>query len=180
MTQEIWDYGLRNPWRFSFDACTSDLYIGDVGQDQWEEVDVEPAGQGKRNYGWRQIEGNHCFNPQACNLTDPQFTKPLLDYQHKKPAELPGTQGRCSIAGGYVYRGSAIPGLRGTYLFGDYCSSEIWTVTSTSPLVTDFKAGVPSTLMIPGGLVLTSFGQDNLGEIYVTAVDGRVFRIDAL
>jgi glucose/arabinose dehydrogenase len=179
VTKEIWATGLRNPWRFSFDACTSDLYIGDVGQDQWEEIDVEPAGQGKRNYGWRPFEGNHCFNPKTCDLADPQYTKPAFEYQHKNPADVPGTQGRCSVAGGYVYRGSAIPGLRGVYLFGDYCSSEIWTLTTSAPVVSDFKAATASDLIIPGGLVLTSFGQDNLGEIYVAAVDGRVFRIDA-
>jgi glucose/arabinose dehydrogenase len=174
---EIWDFGLRNPWRFSFDLCTNDLYIGDVGQGLYEEIDIEPAGQGGKNYGWRLTEGTHDYKVE--NYSKTGITAPVFDYAHKKPAELPGTQGRCSIAGGYVYRGSAIPGLRGTYLFGDYCSSEIWTYTNSSPPVTSFKDGSASPLMIPGGLVLTSFGQDNLGEIYVTAVDGKVYRIDA-
>jgi glucose/arabinose dehydrogenase len=183
VTQEIWDYGLRNPWRFSFDACTSDLYIGDVGQDKWEEVDVEPAGQGNKNYGWRQFEGKHCFNPQTCDLTDPQFTKPVFDYDHSGGGMPAGTNGRCSIAGGYVYRGKSIPGLRGAYLFGDFCSNEIWTLTTSSPHVSNYQVDKASVLRVPsvisGQSVLTSFGQDNLGEVYVTAIDGKVFRIDA-
>jgi glucose/arabinose dehydrogenase len=178
---EIWDFGLRNPWRFSFDACTKDLYIGDVGQGLWEEIDVEPAGQGKNNYGWRLTEGNHDFNAQKYSKTGIVAAK--VEYAHKKPADVPGTNGRCSIAGGYVYRGSAIPGLRGTYLFGDYCSNEIWTMTTTAPYTSNLQDGTASTLRIPsmnaGQSVLTSFGQDNLGEIYVLAVDGNVFRVDA-
>src|SRR5262245_63142120 len=93
---EIWDYGLRNPWRFSFDPCNGDLYIGDVGQGAWEEVDVELAGTGKKNYGWRLTEGNHDFNPQGY---DKSTITPAVD-------EYPHAQG-CSISGGYVYRGSA-------------------------------------------------------------------------
>lgn len=174
---EIWDYGLRNPWRFSFDVCTKDLYIGDVGQGLHEEIDVEPAGQGQKNYGWRLMEGNADFNPG--NYSKANITGPVFTYDHSGKGNPLGTQGRCSIAGGYVYRGSAIPGLRGTYIFGDYCSSEIWTMTTSAPFVSNYNAGNASDLMIPGGLVLTSFGQDNLGEVYVAAVDGKVYRIDA-
>jgi glucose/arabinose dehydrogenase len=174
---EIWDFGLRNPWRFSFDACTQDLYIGDVGQGLHEEIDIEPASQGRKNYGWRLTEGNADFNPgnySKADIVGPQFT-----YDHSGKGNPPGTQGRCSIAGGYAYRGSAIPGLRGHYLFGDYCSSEIWTLTTSSPYVSNYNKDKASDLMIAGGLVLTSFGQDNLGEVYVTAIDGKVYRIDA-
>jgi glucose/arabinose dehydrogenase len=177
LNKEIWDYGLRNPWRFSFDPCTQALYIGDVGQGLHEEIDIEPAGQGNKNYGWRLTEGNADFNVE--NYSKTGITGPKFAYDHSGKDTPLGTQGRCSIAGGYVYRGSAIPGLRGTYLFGDYCSSEIWTLTTTAPYVSNFQVANASDLMIPGGLVLTSFGQDNLGEVYVTAVDGKVYRIDA-
>ncbi len=177
---EIWDYGLRNPWRFSFDACTADLYIGDVGQDKYEEIDIEPAGQGNKNYGWRLTEGSHDYNPE--NYSTSKVTYPNFEYAHKKAAEVPGTQGRCSVAGGYVYRGSAIPGLRGTYIFGDYCSNEIWTLTpgvgGAAP-ISDYKESAASALRVPGDLLLTSFGQDNLGEIYAIAIDGHIYRIDA-
>jgi glucose/arabinose dehydrogenase len=178
---EIWDFGLRNPWRFSFDACTNDLYIGDVGQDVHEEIDIEPAGTGKKNYGWRLTEGMADFNPE--NYSKAGVTYPVFTYDHSGDGNPAGTKGRCSIAGGYVYRGKAIPGLRGTYLFGDYCSNEIWTLTTSSPNVSNYQADKASALRVPSVIVnqsvLTSFGQDNLGEIYVTAVDGVVFRIDA-
>ena len=177
---EIWDYGLRNPWRFSFDACTADLYIGDVGQDKYEEIDIEPAGQGNKNYGWRLTEGSHDYNPQNYSTTN--VTYPKFEYAHKKANEVPGTQGRCSVAGGYVYRGTAIPGLRGTYLFGDYCSNEIWTLTpgaAGAAPTSDYKENVASSLRVPGDLLLTSFGQDNLGEIYALSVNGRIYRVDA-
>lgn len=178
---EIWDFGLRNPWRFSFDACTSDLYIGDVGQGLHEEIDIEPAGAGRRNYGWRLTEGMADFNPE--NYSKAGVTYPEFTYDHSGGGTPAGTNGRCSISGGYVYRGKSIPGLRGTYLFGDYCSNEIWTLTISSPHVSNYQAAKASDLRIPsiisGQSVLTSFGQDNLGEAYVTAIDGNVFRIDA-
>ena len=178
---EIWDFGLRNPWRFSFDACTQDLYIGDVGQGLHEEINIEPAGKGKKNYGWRLTEGNADFN--AGNYSKADIVYPQFTYNHSGDGNPAGTKGRCSIAGGYVYRGSAIPGLRGTYLFGDFCSNEIWTLTTSVPNVSNYQAGKASDLRVPSMIVnqsvLASFGQDNLGEIYVTAIDGVVFRIDA-
>lgn len=177
LNKEIWDYGLRNPWRFSFDACTADLYIGDVGQDKYEEIDIEPAGQGNKNYGWRLTEGMHDYKPE--NYSTANVTYPKFEYAHKKAAEVPGTQGRCSVAGGYVYRGSAIPGLRGTYFFGDYCSNEIWTLSPGATPTSNYAESTPSTLRVPGDLLLTSFGQDNLGEIYAIAIDGHIYRIDA-
>ena len=174
---EIWDYGLRNPWRFSFDACTADLYIGDVGQDKYEEIDIEPAGKGNVNYGWRLTEGMHDFKPE--NYSTMNVTYPKFEYAHKKAAEVPGTQGRCSVAGGYVYRGSAIPGLRGTYFFGDFCSNEIWTLSPGAIPKSDYQESAASSLRVPGDLLLASFGQDNLGEIYAIAIDGHIYRIDA-
>jgi len=181
VNKEIWDFGLRNPWRFSFDACTKDLYIGDVGQGVYEEIDIEPAGQGQKNYGWRITEGSQDFKPE--NYSKTGITAPKFEYKHSGGGTPAGTNGRCSVAGGYVYRGSAIPGLRGVYLFGDYCSNEIWTLTTSAPYVSNYQVAKASALrspsVIPGQSVLTSFGQDNLGEVYVTAIDGKVYRIDA-
>jgi glucose/arabinose dehydrogenase len=168
VTQEIWDYGLRNAWRFSFDLCTNNLYIGDVGQDKYEEIDVEPAGQGNKNYGWRVTEGLHCYppmNPDTCNKTG--ITMPVVEYPH-------GAE--CSVSGGYVYRSSAIPALRGAYFYGDYCSGKIWTITYNGGMA---SAPVLHPEITPGANVLVSFGQDNLGNVYVTALNGKVYRIDS-
>ncbi|WP_437805525.1 PQQ-dependent sugar dehydrogenase [Sorangium sp. So ce1078] len=169
---EIWDYGLRNPYRFSFDACTGDLYIADVGQRLWEEINIEPAGQGRKNYGWRLMEAAHCFQPvENC---DPSgiTTPPAAEYAHA---------GRvvedCSVTGGYVYRGSRIPWLRGSYLFGDYCSGRIWTLTYEGGVA---SAPVDRTDDLGSfGLKVASFGQDGTGEVYVMDFVGdTVYRID--
>ena len=127
---EAWAYGLRNPWRFSFDRLTGDLYIGDVGQDNWEEVDFEPASSGGgQNYGWKIMEGTHCNSagaagcvvpPPACG--DPAYTLPVLEYAHD--------DGRCAVTGGYVYRGTAIPDLKGSYVYGDFCTGEVWSAAA--------------------------------------------------
>ncbi|MGB7537074.1 MAG: PQQ-dependent sugar dehydrogenase, partial [Anaerolineales bacterium] len=110
---EIWAYGLRNPWRFSFDRATGDLYIGDVGQDTYEEIDFQPAGAaGGQNYGWNIMEGLHPYKGSA----SADLVSPVAEYDH--------SGGNCSVTGGYVYRGSRIPGLAGTYLFGDYCTGQ--------------------------------------------------------
>lgn len=174
---EIWDYGLRNPWRFSFDACTADLYIGDVGQDFFEEIDVEPAGQGNKNYGWRIMEADGCFHAlkekpdDACDKKG--LTLPAIFYPHKDDNDVPVG---CSVSGGYVYRGSAIPGLRGTYFFGDYCTGAIWSSAwsngSASP-----KKDLTEELQ-SGGINIDSFGQDNHGEIYVVDRGGSIYRLD--
>jgi glucose/arabinose dehydrogenase len=167
---EIWDYGLRNPYRFSFDACGGDLYIGDVGQGAWEEIDVEPAGQGNKNYGWRVMEGTHCYNPaQDCDPTGK--TLPVAEYSHNNPTE------GCSVTGGYVYRGTAIPWLRGSYFYGDYCTGNIWTLR--------YEGGVASAPVNrtqdlgSAGFPVVGFGQDHAGEVYVTTLNGNVYRIDA-
>ena len=169
---EIWDYGLRNPWRFWFDPCTSDLYIGDVGQGSWEEVDIEPPGMGNRNYGWRLYEGTHEYN--VGNYDTSNITMPVDEYPHTQNGMTIG----CSISGGVVYRGSAIPGLRGTYFYGDYCSGKVWTFRW------DGAAGVIQDKMertddlSPTGSIV-SFGQDNLGNVYVVDIAGTVSRVDA-
>jgi glucose/arabinose dehydrogenase len=163
---EVWDYGLRNPWRYSFDLCTGDLYIGEVGQDTYEEVDVEPAGMGNKDYGWNTMEGLHCFNPKNGCKKD-GLTLPVLEYDH-----LTGK----SITGGYVYRGSKIPGLRGTYFYADYVVSKVWTFkwngeASVTPTEITNDLNPPQAL--------SSFGQDNYGEVYLTSLTGTIYRIES-
>jgi glucose/arabinose dehydrogenase len=164
---EIWDFGLRNPWRMSFDACTGDLYIGDVGQDQYEEIDVEPAGQGQKNYGWKVLEANYCFTP-ALDCNQPGLTPPVDFYDHGMG---------CSINGGYVYRGSAIPALRGAYFYGDYCTGLIQMFSWANGMK---SATVNVTMDLDSfDMQISSFGQDNAGEVYVVALSGSIYRIDA-
>jgi glucose/arabinose dehydrogenase len=160
---EIWAYGLRNPWRFSFDRETGDLWIGDVGQDNYEEVDFQPATSiGGENYGWRKMEGFHCYNPSS-NCVDPSFTMPVIEYSH--------ALGACSISGGYRYRGTQIPAMRGAYLYGDYCTGTIWSATQTGAVWT------PKTLFTTS-ISISSFGEDVAGELYVLDVaKGVVYKI---
>jgi glucose/arabinose dehydrogenase len=166
---ETWAYGLRNPWRFSFDRETGDLYIGDVGQGQWEEIDFQPAGSpGGQNYGWRIMEGLHCFNPST-NCNQMGLTLPIHEYSH--------SQGNCSVTGGYVYRGSQIPGLVGTYIFGDYCTGTIWGLKRNASGVWE------RTVLLDTNLNISSFGEDEAGEVYVCDLPrpanrpGAVYRI---
>jgi glucose/arabinose dehydrogenase len=162
---EVWSYGLRNPWRFSFDRTTGDLYIGDVGQDSFEEVDVAPAaaGSGKGlNFGWNIMEGTHCYNASACNQSG--LTLPVLEYPHSEG---------CSVTGGYVYRGSVIPALQGLYFFGDYCQGTVRSFRyqgGSATELTDWPT------LRPGGSI-TSFGEDAAGELYVVIQSGSVFKI---
>ena len=158
--EEIWAYGLRNPWRFSFDPANGDLYIADVGQNAWEELDYQPGSSpGGENYGWKIMEGTHCFDPpQGCNTSG--LVLPILEYGH--------TLGRCSITGGYVYRGSAIPGLSGTYFFGDYCTGETFSLRYVGAVthLTDRTAELqPPTG--PNIANISSYGVDSSGELYI-------------
>ncbi len=166
---ELWAYGLRNPWRSTFDACTGDFYIGDVGQNAWEEIDVQPKSASSGiNYGWRVMEGTHCYNPASgCDQSGKQL--PVAEYSH--------SQG-CSVTGGYVYRGSAIPGLRGTYIYADYCSGRFWSFAWSGGAVT---AKDITSEINPGTSVkqITSFGQDANGELYVVSQGGTIYRIEA-
>ncbi|HET7844842.1 MAG TPA: PQQ-dependent sugar dehydrogenase [Xanthomonadales bacterium] len=148
---EIWAFGLRNPWRFSFDRATGDLWIADVGQSQREEVDFQPAnGAGGQNYGWSVYEGTRCFRGgESCNT--PGLTQPIAEYDH--------SQG-CSITGGYVYRGSAYPGLVGTYLYADYCSGRIWSITRNG-------GAFVSTLIVDSAFGISTFGEDERGNLYI-------------
>lgn len=158
---EIWAYGLRNPWRFSFDAGTGDLLIGDVGQSAWEEIDWAPArSKGGENYGWSQMEGNHPFR----GGTEPvNHVPPVYEYDRNGLG--------CSVTGGYVYRGKAIPALRGQYVYSDYCDGTIRALRMENGKVT----GV-SDLQVNGGEVI-SFVQGGNGELYVLDIGGSVYRI---
>jgi cysteine-rich repeat protein len=172
---EIWAFGLRNPWRFSFDRATRDLYIGDVGQDTWEEVDVQPAAStGGENYGWDVFEGRHCFEPApAPSCPDPPdgFTMPVLEYAH-------GTA--CSITGGFVYRGCSMPDLRGTYFYSDYCECFIRTFQGVSGGDAQNLADRTAELRPGAGRTfhhIVSFGEDARGELYIVDYDGELFEI---
>jgi glucose/arabinose dehydrogenase len=163
---EIWSYGLRNPWRFSFDAATNDLWIADVGQGNIEEVDRSAAadGSGKGvNFGWSAFEGRSRFNPdQPADGTVP----PLFQYTH--------AGGNCSITGGYVYRGSAVPGLQGAYLFSDYCAGQV------RALAVGPEGDLAASVVLSGepGSV-SSFGEGHGSELYVSSLGGNaVYRID--
>ena len=162
---ELWDWGLRNPWRFSFDRSTGDLYIGDVGQSEREEVDVSTAatGGGKGlNYGWSIMEGTRCYNAGSCDMTG--LTLPVLDYTHSDG---------CSVTGGFVYRGAAIPALAGTYFYSDYCGGWVRSFRYSGGMATE--TGTWDALA-PGGNV-PSFGEDGAGELYVLSSSGGVYRI---
>jgi glucose/arabinose dehydrogenase len=168
---EIWQRGLRNPWRFSFDRANGNLWIGDVGQNRYEEIDravrtTTGAGRGI-NWGWRVMEGFHCYNPATgCSTTGRKM--PLLEYSH-------AANGRCAVTGGYVYRGTAIPALAGWYVYGDYCSGEVWAVSSTAS-----SKPAPVRLLGSGsGRLIAGFGQDDAGELYLCDLSGTVYRIDA-
>jgi hypothetical protein len=162
---EIWSWGLRNPWRFSFDRMTGDLYIGDVGQADWEEIDVEPAGSpGGVNYGWRLWEGRHCYNPPA-NCTPTPGATPF--YPWATPvAEYWSNDGECTVIGGAVYRGARYPTLLGTYFFGDFCSGRIWGLWPGGP------GGWTVAALLDTERNITSFGEDAAGELYVLSPAG--------
>lgn len=166
---EVWSFGLRNPWRFSFDRQTGDVYIGDVGQDTREEVDValSPNAGRQSNYGWRLMEGFLCFNPST-NCNSGGLTLPVLDYPH--------TGGACSIIGGYVYRGTAIPALNGTYFYADLCAGFVRSFMLQNAQVTD-QFEWPS---LSPGTSITSFGEDAQGELYIMTLGGGLWRISPM
>ena len=162
---EIWALGLRNPWRFSFDRLTGDLFIGDVGQGTREEINVQPgASMGGENYGWRIMEGSGCRGGGSCNTAG--LILPIVDYQN-------GDDG-CAVTGGYAYRGSAIPGLAGTYFYADYCNAWIRSFRYSGGQVVDHWDW--SHRLASGGPI-SSFGEDARGELYVVAHNGRIYRL---
>jgi glucose/arabinose dehydrogenase len=158
---EIWSYGLRNPWRYSFDPANGDLWIGDVGQNAYEEIDWQAAssGVGKGvNFGWRRREGTHDYNTS----TDaPGAVDPIFDYSHADG---------CSVTGGVVYRGAAVPSLVGTYVFGDYCHTGLWGLRLRGSVLERFDLGTDVSS-------LASFGAGPDGEIYVCSLGGALYRI---
>ena len=156
---EIWAYGLRNPWRFSFDRETGELWAGDVGQNRWEEIDIIERGG---NYGWNVMEGNHCFRPPSgCENED--FIPPVWEYPLEDDA--------CSVIGGYVYRNAAIPWLYGVYVYADFCTGQVFGLRYVDGEVVEHK------LLADTGLRIASFGQDNDGELYVLSQGEGLFRL---
>ncbi|MDO8578368.1 MAG: PQQ-dependent sugar dehydrogenase [Dehalococcoidales bacterium] len=155
---EIWAFGLRNPWRFSFDTETGLLWAGDVGQNKWEEIDIISKGG---NYGWNIMEGSHCYSPDTrCNQSG--MTLPLVEYDHSKG---------CSVTGGYVYRGDNISSLKGYYIYGDYCSGNIWALGYEDNTVTQ------NILLADSGLSITSFGEDMEGNLYILSREGGIYTL---
>jgi glucose/arabinose dehydrogenase len=161
---EIWAYGLRNPWRLSFDRLTGDLYIADVGQSAWEEVNFQPASStGGENYGWNIMEGLECYGAANCD------TSGLVIPIHVYPTHQAGS---CSVTGGYVYRGGSLPDFQGVYIFGDYCSGRVWG------LLPDSGDSWDHTLLFETGASITSFGEDENGEIYLVNHRGEILRLE--
>ncbi|HEU0235769.1 MAG TPA: PQQ-dependent sugar dehydrogenase [Candidatus Limnocylindrales bacterium] len=159
---EIFLYGLRNPWRISFDRATGDLWIGDVGQGAWEEIDVLRAGSpGGANYGWARMEGFHCY-PSGEGCARPELTLPVAEYGHDLG---------CAVTGGAVYRGSAFPVLAGGYVFSDACSGLLWVIDASRSDRQD------PTIVGETGRSIAGFGEDEAGELYAADLDGAVLRV---
>jgi glucose/arabinose dehydrogenase len=163
---EIWAIGLRNPWRFSFDRSTGDLYIADVGQNDWEEVNFQSnTSPGGENYGWRILEGNHCYNPSSGCVPPSSYVAPVLEYAHGAN-DVNG----CSISGGYVYRGNDHPSMQGIYFYGDFCSGKIWGATLVSSWSSNQLTTAP--------FMISTFGEDEAGELYVAGYNnGTIYKI---
>jgi glucose/arabinose dehydrogenase len=162
---EAWVTGLRNPWRISFDRATGDLWIGDVGQGAYEEIDVVRAGSGGgQDFGWNVMEGFHCF-PSGDSCDQQSLTPPVAEYSHGG--------GVCAVTGGYVYRGRDYPALEGGYVFADYCTGEIWVISPDASDVRD-----PSTLL-DSDASISGFGEDEAGELYATDLRGELLRVTA-
>ncbi len=158
---EIWAVGLRNPWRFAFDPEGGFLYIGDVGQNQWEEIDVVAVDQAGVNYGWNVREGGHCFGGASCG--GPELTDPVLEYGHDNG---------CSVIGGFVYRGAAVPDVVGHYFYSDYCGGWLRSFRYANGRVEDHKEWAIGSI----GAVL-SFGEDAARNLYLTSSSGSVYRL---
>lgn len=162
---EIWSYGWRNPWRFAFDRATADLYVADVGQNQYEEIHVELAGaEGGRNYGWRLMEGQHCFRPAECDSASQGLVLPVAEYDHGLG---------CSVTGGYVYRGKQFPSLEGVYFYGDYCTGIIWGLRHEG------NEQWSQVELLRSEETISSFGQDEMGELYLVDHRGDILQVAA-
>ena len=162
-TVQVAGYGLRNPWRFSFDKPTGDLYIADVGQNAWEEVDYTPhISPGLENYGWRVYEGTARYTAGEEPNAAGHLVMPVVTYSHSEG---------CSITGGYVYRGSAVPALKGRYIYGDYCSGRVWTLQISNGKAVGVRQEAINVQH------LSSFGVDSAGELYAVSLDGTVYQV---
>ena len=175
--EEIWAYGLRNPWRFSFDKLNGDLYIGDVGQYLWEEINKISSNQSDINFGWKIMEGNHCYEKEVCNQDG--LTKPILEYPSDASYAFSlmdinqkNVYG-CSVTGGYVYRGNKINDLNGLYLFSDFCTGKIWSLEPEKGVINDL------TLQLLGNKksMIPSFSEDIYGELYIVEFSGSIYKI---
>lgn len=173
----IWSWGLRNPWRCSFDRETGDLWIADVGQNAWEEINVQPAGVGGQNYGWRCKEGNACTGLSGCTCNSTALTNPIHVYGHN-------SSGGYSLTGGFVYRGCAIEGLQGAYFFADYVSGRIWTLRYDGATVSGLQLRTTQLTPSSDGFTvnqIVAFGEDPQGELYIVdhggASSGQIFKI---
>ena len=186
--EEIWSYGLRNVWRFSFDSVTGDLIMGDVGQHEWEEINFEFSdSKGGENYGWNVYEGNHCY-PQGTECVNLGYVSPIFEYPNNAnyvrtllgfKQKLPNLDG-CSVTGGYVYRGKKIENLYGRYIFGDYCTGKIWSLDfDDNSNVLDIKDHTEEILKSMGKreFYLSSFGIDNDNELFVIDYNGTIYRL---
>ncbi len=182
---EIWCYGLRNPWRFSFDTQSGDLYIGDVGQNLWEEINWLPLSESSgANFGWKVMEGNHCYSPEE-NCNQDGLTLPIYEYPNNANYMkiLMGFDDHaatgCSVTGGYVYRGKAIPELMGRYIFGDYCTGRIWSFKKEIGTISNFrderKYFKTTRSSVPK--FISSFGEDQMGEIFIVDYLGDIYKI---
>jgi glucose/arabinose dehydrogenase len=163
---EIWALGVRNPWRFSFDRVNGSLYIADVGQNEWEEVNVQDStSPGGENYGWRILEGNHCYNPSSNCVPPTGYVAPAFEYAHG----VDDANG-CSITGGFVYRGNSYPSMQGIYIYGDFCKGNIWGAIN--------NGGWETSLLTIAPFMISTFGEDETGEVYVADYgNGKIYQI---
>jgi len=168
---QIWDYGLRNPWRWSFDRLTGDLWLADVGENLHEELNFQKAGTAGRNFGWHCMESFECTTLDGCTCNAPTLTKPVYQYGHE--------DNKCAIIGGHVYRGPSIPQLNGTYFFGDFCTGRIWSCTWDGAHVANL---LERTAELQPGFgqsidTISSFGEDRNGELLIVDHDGEIYRV---
>ena len=186
--EEIFCYGLRNPWRFSFDSLTGDLFIGDVGQNNWEEIDVILANKmGGQNFGWNIMEGFHCY-PEEIECNNTNLIEPIWEYPNNanyfktlagiKQNKMDG----CSITGGYVYRGNKIPEFYGRYIFGDYCTGKVWSFIYENGETKNIKNHTLEILnsMNKNSFYLSSFGKTSEGELFIVDYNGGIYIITSL
>ena len=175
--QEIWAYGLRNPWRFSFDAINGDMFIGDVGQDSWEEINYLKSDSAGLNFGWNIVEGNHCYSDPECDKR--MYVDPIFEYPSDAAywKSIMGLREKnitgCSVTGGYIYRGKKVKSLYGLYIFSDFCSGKIWAFDQNSSQITE----ITTSLLSSDQHMIASFGEDIYNELYIVDYLGAIYKI---